>query len=61
MCLGVICFGVCISTVSDFSVNAVGTFWAVMGLTSTAFYQLLVKSRQQSLEVRLIFGGGEMG
>ena len=49
-CLGFICFGVAISTVSDFSVNAKGTFWAVMGLVSTAFYQLLVKSRQQSLE-----------
>jgi len=35
MCLGVICFGVCIATVSDFSVNAMGTFWAVMGLVST--------------------------
>jgi hypothetical protein len=49
-CLCVICFGVTVSTVSDVSMNFLGTFWAVMGLVSTAFYQLLVKSRQEVSE-----------
>ncbi len=54
MCLGVICFGVAIATVSDFSVNAAGTFWAVMGLVSTAFYQMLVSQRQKGLKVNAL-------
>ena len=44
-----ICIGVAMATVSDFSFNAVGAFWAVAGLVATAFYQLLVKTRQDKL------------
>lgn len=47
-----ICLGVAMATVNDVSFNAVGTFWAVAGLVATAFYQLLVKTRQDKLEVR---------
>jgi solute carrier family 35 protein E3 len=54
MCLGVICIGVALATVSDISVNAAGTFWAVMGLVATAFYQLLVSERQRKLKVNAL-------
>ena len=53
-CLGIICSGVVLATVSDISVNAAGTFWAVMGLVATAFYQLLVAQRQRSLKVNAL-------
>ncbi|GMI26488.1 hypothetical protein TeGR_g8017 [Tetraparma gracilis] len=53
-CLGVICMGVVLATVSDISVNFAGTFWAVMGLVATAFYQLLVSQRQRSLKVNAL-------
>jgi solute carrier family 35 protein E3 len=60
MCLAVICCGVAIATVSDFSLNLVGTIWALCGLLATAFYQLQVKNRQTSLkcnalQVRCLF------
>lgn len=41
--------GVALATVNDFSFNAVGCFWAVAGILSTSFYQLFVKSKQDSL------------
>lgn len=44
-----VCLGVTLATVSDFSFNMVGFFWATMGLVATAFYQLLVKTRQDKL------------
>jgi len=46
-----VCVGVAIATVNDFSFNAAGTFWASAGLLATAFYQLLVKTRQDRLGV----------
>lgn len=39
---------------SDFSVNAAGTFWAAMGLVSTAFYQLQVSRKQKALKVNAL-------
>ena len=45
-----VCIGVAMATVSDFSFNYNGTFWATAGLIATAFYQLLVKTRQDSLK-----------
>jgi len=54
ICLGVICCGVAIATVSDMSVNFAGTFWAIMGLVSTAFYQLQVSQRQKNLKVNAL-------
>ena len=45
-----VCIGVAMATVSDFSFNYNGTFWAVAGLIATAFYQLLVKTRQDLLK-----------
>ena len=42
--------GVGMAIVSDFSFNAVGAFWAVAGLVATAFYQVLIKTRQDKLE-----------
>jgi solute carrier family 35, member E3 len=53
-CLGLICCGVAVATVSDVSVNAAGTFWAVMGLVSTAFYQLQVSRKQKALKVNAL-------
>ena len=41
--------GVAMATVSDVEVNAEGTVWAVLGILSTSFYQLFVKSKQNSL------------
>lgn len=41
-----VCIGVMLASVSDVELNAVGSFWAVAGLLATAFYQLLVKTRQ---------------
>jgi solute carrier family 35 protein E3 len=41
--------GVALATVNDFSFNFVGCFWAVAGILSTSFYQLFVKSKQDSL------------
>ena len=49
-----ICVGVAIATVSDVSMNFLGTFWAVMGLVSTAFYQLQVSQRQKNLKVNAL-------
>ena len=46
-----VCIGVALASVSDVSLNAVGSFWAVAGLLATAFYQLLVKTRQNALGV----------
>ena len=46
-----VCVGVAMATVNDFSFNAAGTFWASAGLMATAFYQLLVKTRQDKLGV----------
>ena len=54
VCLGVICVGVSLATISDMSMNMMGTFWAVMGLVATAFYQLLVSQRQKSLKVNAL-------
>jgi solute carrier family 35 protein E3 len=41
--------GVALATVNDFSFNLVGCFWAVAGILSTSFYQLFVKTKQDSL------------
>lgn len=41
--------GVALATVNDFSFNYEGAFWAVAGILSTSFYQLFVKSKQDSL------------
>ena len=46
-----VCVGVAMATVNDFSFNAAGAFWASAGLLATAFYQLLVKTRQDKLGV----------
>lgn len=46
-----VCIGVGMATGADFSFNRTGLFWAIMGLMATAFYQLLVKSRQSKLGV----------
>lgn len=39
------------ATVSDVSFNMTGTFWATAGLLMTVFYQLLLKNRQDKLQV----------
>lgn len=44
-----ICIGVCMATVSDMEINFWGTVWAIMGILSTSFYQIYVKSKQQDL------------
>jgi solute carrier family 35 protein E3 len=44
-----ICIGVTLATVSDVDVNFWGTVWAVVGIISTSFYQIWVKSKQQDL------------
>ena len=41
--------GVALATVSDVTFNLVGALWAVAGILSTSFYQLFVKSKQDSL------------
>jgi len=41
--------GVALATVSDVTFNMVGALWAVAGILSTSFYQLFVKSKQDSL------------
>ena len=41
--------GVALATVSDVTFNLVGATWAVAGILSTSFYQLFVKSKQDSL------------
>lgn len=41
--------GVILATVNDVSFNLVGFFWAVAGVLSTSFYQMFVKSKQDSL------------
>ena len=42
------------AAMGDVSINVAGTFWAVMGLVATAFYQLLVSQRQRSLKVNAL-------
>lgn len=46
-----VCIGVAMATVSDVSFNLIGTFWATAGLVMTVFYQLLLKNRQDKLQV----------
>jgi solute carrier family 35 protein E3 len=49
LALGVTCCGVGIATVNDMNVNALGTFYAVLGLLGGVFYQLFVKTKQKAL------------
>jgi solute carrier family 35 protein E3 len=44
-----ICIGVGMATVNDLDLNKVGLTYAVLGLFSTSFYQIWVKTRQQDL------------
>jgi hypothetical protein len=52
-----VCVGVALATVNDFSFNLLGFLWATAGLVSTAFYQLLVKTRQDRLGVSQLTSG----
>lgn len=54
-----ICAGVALSTASDTEVSMDGAFWALAGLLAAAGYQVLVKSTQENLKVRLIVYAGE--
>ena len=49
MSLVPVVIGVALATVNDFSFNLYGAFWAIAGIFSTSFYQLFVKSKQDSL------------
>jgi len=49
MALAVTCCGVGIATVNDMNVNALGTFYACLGLLGGVFYQLWVKTKQKAL------------
>jgi solute carrier family 35 protein E3 len=44
------CVGVALATVSDVSVNFIGTIFAVLGLMGAIYYQLFVKTKQKALE-----------
>jgi solute carrier family 35 protein E3 len=44
-----VCIGVALATVNDFELNFWGTFHAVLGIISTSFYQIWVKTKQQDL------------
>jgi len=44
-----VCIGVGLATVNDLELNGVGLTYAVLGLVSTSFYQIWVKTRQQDL------------
>ena len=43
-------FGVILASVSDVQFNALGCFWAVAGILSTSYYQIFVKTKQNSLK-----------
>jgi solute carrier family 35 protein E3 len=49
MALVPVVVGVALATVNDFSFNVLGAVYAVAGILSTSFYQLFVKSKQDSL------------
>jgi len=44
-----VCVGVGLATVNDLELNPIGLTYAVLGLFSTSFYQIWVKTRQQDL------------
>jgi len=44
-----ICIGVALATVNDLAANTTGTIFAWLGIISTSFYQIFVKSKQQDL------------
>ncbi|KAK9694750.1 hypothetical protein K7432_013295 [Basidiobolus ranarum] len=49
--LAVICFGVGIASVTDVSLNWVGTFFALAGVLVTSLYQIWIGTKQKSLGV----------
>lgn len=51
MALVPVCVGVYLATSSDVDVNFWGTFHAIMGIVTTSFYQIWVKTQQQDLQL----------
>lgn len=46
-----ICIGVVCATAGEFRTNVTGTVFALLGLFSTSFYQIMVKTEQQALQL----------
>jgi solute carrier family 35 protein E3 len=51
VCLVPVIIGVLIATTGDMGTNFTGTVCAMLGLVSTSFYQIWVKTEQQALEL----------
>lgn len=46
-----VCIGVAMATVNDMEMNFIGTIHAILGVISTSFYQIWVKTKQQDLQL----------
>lgn len=49
-----IIIGVAMATVNDVRFNRYGLFWAVLGILSTSYYQIFVKTKQKDLDANAL-------